>query len=37
MLVSLYIRSFRQGDAILAQGRRQAARRAADELGAGPA
>jgi dolichol-phosphate mannosyltransferase len=36
MLVSLYIRSFRQGDAIVAQGRRQAARRAADELGAGP-
>lgn len=36
MLVALYIRSFRQGGAIDAQGRRQRARRAADELGAGP-
>lgn len=34
MLIALYVRSIRGGDAIVAQGRRQQARR--DELGAGP-
>lgn len=36
MLLALYVRSFRQGDAIIAQGRRQRARRSAEELGTGP-